>query len=115
MREKDLTKERKRKMTNNAQPKEVSIEVWYRPGGSMMYNRYHLSPRHPEYVYNYFKREYPDLKPEDYGIENPLNPKICCPKCGEGFHLTEEELRKVTEDNCESCLLSKEAERDFYR
>lgn len=50
-------------------PDSICYSVWHKAGG-MMYNRKCLSPDHPEYIYNYIKREF-NVNPEDYGIEHP--------------------------------------------
>lgn len=49
----------------------VTVPVWWKRGGGMMTRRDCLGPDHPEHTYNWFKREYPDLKPEDYGVYHP--------------------------------------------
>jgi len=53
------------------QPETITIETWWKPGGGMMYNRQFLPIDHPENIYNWTKRTYPDLDPEDYGIYHP--------------------------------------------
>lgn len=57
---------------------EILVKTWWKCG-EMLYNRYALSPDHPEYIYNYIKREF-NVDPEDYGIEKPKTDKIC-PHC----------------------------------
>lgn len=53
-------------------PESIEYSVWWKPGTGMMYNREALSPDHPEYVYNYLKREF-GVDPEDYGVYHPIN------------------------------------------
>lgn len=57
-------------MMNAPPPETLSVPVWVSIGG-IMYRRDALSPSHPESKYNYIKRTYPYVNPEDYGIFNP--------------------------------------------
>jgi hypothetical protein len=59
-------------MSDKSKPESITIETWWKPGGfGMMYNRNCLPIDHPESIYNWTKRTYPDLDPEDYGIYHP--------------------------------------------
>jgi hypothetical protein len=62
-------------------PESIEIEVWWKPGGGMMYRRDCLPPTHEQHIYNYIKREF-GVNPEDYGIPNPHPIKTVCPRCG---------------------------------
>ena len=52
----------------------LKIDVWWRPGNGMIYNRYHLEHNHPEHIYNYIKSL--GYVPEDYGINHPLTERF---------------------------------------
>ena len=62
-------------------PESISYPVWWKPGGGMMYRRDCLSPDHPESSYNYLKRHYPGLNPENYGVDKSVVVRRC-PHCG---------------------------------
>ena len=61
-------------MTTNQE--EISVPVWWKPGGGMMYRRDCLDADHPEHIYNYMVREL-GVRPEDYGVYK----QIICPTC----------------------------------
>jgi len=50
--------------------KEISIQTWYKPGGSMMYRCDALEPDHPMHPYNQALAQ--GVVPEDFGIANPF-------------------------------------------
>lgn len=57
----------------------IEVEVWWRHNGVLTRRRC-LPFDHPEYIYNYMKREL-KVNPEDYGVypfpeEEPVPPKI---------------------------------------
>ena len=71
----------------NKEIEQISIPVWWKPGGGMMYRRDCLPIDHPEHTYNYIVREY-GVRPELYGIEKPIdidNVQHTCPSCGYVF------------------------------
>ena len=60
-------------------------EYWKRSNGTWILRRA-LNWDHPENLYNWAKRTYPDLDPEDYGIEKPQDTRVYvkgrrCPHC----------------------------------
>lgn len=48
----------------------VTKEYWEARKGHYILRRA-LPIEHPEHLYNWFKREYPDLEPEWYGVYHP--------------------------------------------
>jgi hypothetical protein len=64
-------------------PETITIP-WWKPGGTMIYNRDGLDPNHPESTYNYVKKTY-NVDPELYGIDPPAKISIRCPHCMRTF------------------------------
>jgi len=52
-------------------PKELTISTYWNSGGAVSYLREGLPYDHEENLYNWFRREYPDLNPLFYGIYKP--------------------------------------------
>lgn len=52
-------------------PKELTISTWW-CGDYRGLLREALPHDHPENLYNWFRRQYPDLDPFYYGIEEPF-------------------------------------------
>lgn len=59
-------------------PEELKISTYWSRNGVMTL-RTALPATHEENQWNWFRREYPDLNPTLYGIENPG--KACCSCC----------------------------------
>lgn len=55
-------------------PSEISISTYWKVGG-MMYLRSALPYDHEENQWNWFRKNYPDLNPNFYGIKHPLYEK----------------------------------------
>jgi hypothetical protein len=70
-------------------PEEVTVSKYWQRGG-MMTLRSALSWSHEENEWNCFRRQYPDLNPEWYGVEKPLAPN-CCPHCKRPMNDNEDE------------------------
>jgi hypothetical protein len=53
-------------------PTEITISTYWRPGNGIWYLREALGIDHPENLWNWFRKEYPDINPDYFGIKNPL-------------------------------------------
>lgn len=62
-----------------------SIEVpeWWTNTGGMSYRRDALPSEHPESIWNFVRKNYPDVDPREYNIEAPKTKMPDeCPCCG---------------------------------
>lgn len=49
----------------------INVPVWWNRGNGHLLRRDCLGANHPEHPYNYVKREYPGVEPEEFGVYHP--------------------------------------------